>query len=82
MSDAPIPPVDDETKLWANYRKGKVGIQLGDKPEKFLAPDEARKLADDLEAAARAEGLFEEPGDTAELIDDLRRLADEVEQSE
>lgn len=60
-----------------NYDAGGVWFRLGDKPRKLLSPSDAHAVADELEAMFR--GVTPKGYDTDEFIDELRDLADEVE---
>lgn len=64
-----------EWRLWRNYRKGMVGVQTGDQ-RRLVSPEAARNLADAIEE--RFDDQLDE-FDTREILNDLRKFADEVE---
>lgn len=73
-------PTDEHAELVhmaPNYDAGGVWFRLGDKPRKLLSPTDAHAVADELEAMFR--GVTPKGYDTDEFIDQLRDLADEVE---
>lgn len=60
-----------EIGLWRNYDQQKVGVETAEMGRQLLHPDKARQMAASLE---------DEFGDDArDLIDDLKRFADDVD---
>jgi len=75
--------VQSEVSLWRNYNQQKVGIQIAhggvSLPRKLIHPDEARVLADDIEAEAAEFGLDQTDTEVTEIADRLRQYADDVD---
>lgn len=63
-----------EISLWRNYRQQKVGVETAEMGRQLLHPDDARDMADSLQD--------EFGDDAAELVEDLRRFADDVDPRE
>lgn len=75
---------DDETDVvatWPDHQRNAVGIQLPGLPKRYVEPDDARQLADDVEDNC-LDDLMDPTTETRELVDDLRHHADEVEDNE
>ena len=63
-----------EISLWRNYDQQKVGVETAEMGRQLLHPDKARDMADALQD--------EFGDDAAELVEDMRRFADDVDPRE
>lgn len=67
-----------DVSVWTNYKEGKVGLGLP-QGDVLVSPAKAREIADSMEAKFDIEDAVEMGYPTDELIDHLRRAADQAE---
>lgn len=63
---------------WPDYQKRRIGIRFPGVPARFLTPEKARSVADSIEDNC-LDDLMDPTLETFDLVHDLRRHADDIE---